>query len=113
MPAPDAVSAESWPGQVRRRETLLRLPIGELVDWHLMALCASCRAERILPIRDLTGRFGDAATLAVLVPRLRCGTASCRRPPARVRLRSRFPIQPGPPIVDIVLLERRPPGQAV
>jgi hypothetical protein len=102
------VSTGSWPGNARRRETLLRLPIGELVDWHLVAACAACRAERILPVRDLVGRFGGEATLAVLLPRLHCGAAACRRPAARVRLRNRFPSQPGPPIVDIVLVERRP-----
>jgi hypothetical protein len=107
------MNTDTWPGLVRRRETLLRLPIGELVEWHLMALCGSCLQERILPMRDLVARFGETATLAILLPKLRCGAASCRRAASRVRLRSRFPSQPGPPIVDIVLLERRQPGPTV
>jgi hypothetical protein len=91
---------------MKRRETLLRLPIGDLAEWHLTLTCAACRAERILLIRDLVARHGPDRTLVMLLPRLRCRVATCRRAPACVRLRSRFPAHPGPPIVDVVLAGR-------
>jgi hypothetical protein len=101
------MSSDVWPGSLRRRETLIRLPISELAEWHLMVSCAACRAERILPVRSLAERYGGDRTLVVLLPRLRCGVASCRRPPSLVRLRSRFPAHPGPPLVEVVVM--RPP----
>jgi hypothetical protein len=79
----------------KRRETLLRLPIGELSAWHLVASCPACRADRYLPIADLVTRFGEAATLAALVPRLRCRVVGCRQPPSAVLLRNRYPAQMG------------------
>ncbi len=84
----------------------MRLPLGELAEWHLVVTCAACRAERILPVSDLLAAYGAQRTLVMLVPRLRCRVAACRRPPSLVRLRSRFPAHPGPPIVDVVLTGR-------
>jgi len=102
------VSGDAWPGNIRRRETLMRLPIAELAEWHLIVACAACRAERLLPVRELVESQGPHRTLVMLVPRLRCRVATCRRPPASVRLRSRFPAHPGPPIVEIILCQDRP-----
>ena len=79
----------------KRRDALLRLPIGDLVTWHLVASCAACRADRVVLVRDLVERFGQAPSLAVLVPRLRCGVETCRRPPSHVVLRNRYPAQVG------------------
>ena len=87
----------------RRKETLIRLPIGNLAAWHLMVACDHCRAESAVMVRDLVARFGSEQRLVFLVQRLRCKEPRCRRPPDRVRLRSRFPVQPGPPIVEVWL----------
>jgi len=95
--------SDVWPGSMKRRETLLRLPIGELAEWHLTLTCAACNTERILLLRDLVASHGPHRTLVMLLPRLRCRVSTCRRPPACVRLRSRFPAHPGPPIVEVVL----------
>jgi hypothetical protein len=100
------MSSDVWPGSVKRRETLMRLPLGDLAEWHLLVTCESCRAERIVPLRDLITAYGPERTLVMLVPRLRCRIPACRRPPSLVRLRSRFPAHPGPPIVDVVLAGR-------
>ncbi len=86
---PDGVHAS------KRRQALLRLPIGELVTWQLVASCSRCRADRLLPVRELVERFGEKATLVMLVPRLRCGVETCRRPPAAVVLRNRSPAAKG------------------
>ncbi len=96
-----------WPGSRKRRETLIRLPLTELADWHLVVTCAACRAERILPISALADRHGGERTLVMLLPRLRCGQPPCRRPPSLVRLRSRYPAHPGPPIIDVVVMQAR------
>ncbi len=88
----------------RQRETLIRLPIGELVAWHLMAACDNCRTERAVMVRDLVARFGSEQRLAFLVTRLRCKEPRCRRPPSQVRLRSRFPAQAGGgPMIEVVM----------
>ena len=79
----------------KRRETLLRLPIGELVTWHLVASCSGCRAERVVFVRDLVESFGEDATLVMLVLRLQCRVETCRRPPVRVMLRNREPAAVG------------------
>ncbi len=71
----------------KRKDTLVRLPIGELVTWQLLASCSACRADRVLFVRELVERFGQEATLVMLAPRLRCGVETCRRPPSRVVLR--------------------------
>ncbi len=87
-------SARSMPDGVhtsKRREALLRLPIGELVTWHLVASCSGCRADRVVFVRDLVARCGENATLVMLVLRLRCRVETCRRPPVRVMLRNREP----------------------
>ena len=89
----------------RQRDTLARLPIGELSAWHLLASCDACRADRILPVDTLVARYGSESSLIMLVPRLRCGT--CRRPPAEVRLRSKLPDGRRPEPVE-VFLRRRP-----
>ena len=84
-------SARAMPDGVhtsKRRETLLRLPIGELVTWQLVASCSGCRADRVLFVRELVERVGEA-TLVMLVLRLRCRVETCRRPPVRVMLRNR------------------------
>ena len=47
----------------KRRETLSRLLIGELVIWQLVASCSGCRADRVLFVRELVKRFGKMATL--------------------------------------------------
>ena len=79
--------------QSRQRETLIRLPIGELSAWNLLCSCGPCRADRLVMVGDLVARYGSERTLVVLVPRLRCGT--CRRPPSDVVLRNKYPAQMG------------------
>ena len=100
-------SARAMPDGVhtsKRRETLLRLPIGELVTWQLVASCSGCRADRVVFVRDLVERFGEDATLVMLVLRLRCRVETCRRPPVRVMLRNRYPAAiGGPGFVELVL----------
>ncbi len=79
----------------KRRDTLLRLPISDLVTWQLLCSCGACRADRVLFVRELVERFGETPTLVMLVPRLRCAVATCRRAPARVVLRNRYPAAVG------------------
>jgi hypothetical protein len=55
----------------------------------------------------LVARFGPTPTLYTIVPRLRCAAARCRQPPIVLRLRNRLPVHPGPPLVDVMLAERR------
>ena len=101
-------SAREMPDGVhtsKRKDTLVRLPIGELVTWQLLASCSVCRADRVLFVRELVERFGQEATLVMLAPRLRCGVETCRRPPSRVALRNRYPAaMGGPGFVEVVLL---------
>ena len=94
----DSFNAREMPDGVhdaRKRETLIRLPIGDLVTWQLVCSCAACRSERVLFMRELVERFGETATLVMLVLRLRCHVETCRRPPSRVVLRNRYPAQVG------------------
>ena len=42
----------------RRRDRLMRLPIGELDGWHLLATCAACRQDRLVSLRSLLERYG-------------------------------------------------------
>ena len=100
---------DSWPGARKKRDALMRLPIGELAAWHMMVLCAACQDERAVMVRDLVARYGVEPNLAAIVPRLRCKIASCRRAPAYVTLRSKFPAQAGPDVIEVVLKE---PGRA-
>ena len=79
------------------------MPIGELSDWHLMVACDACRADRILAVRNLVELVGPDQKLVTLVPRLRCREAACRRPPSQVRLRSKFPIHPGPEMIEVLI----------
>ncbi len=90
---------------IRRRDALLRMKLGEISTWHLMAMCGACHQDRIVSVQSLIGHFGPEVTLLGLVPRFRCGVAGCRRPPARLRLRNRFPVQPGPALVEVVLVD--------
>ena len=90
--------------QNRQRETLIRLPIADLVGWQLLASCGACRADRILMVSDLVARYGAERTLVMLVPRLRCGT--CRRPPSDVVLRNKYPAQMGGSGFVQVILKR-------
>jgi hypothetical protein len=83
----------------------MRLSIGELAAWHMMVMCASCRDERAVMVRDLVVRYGVVPTLAAIVPRLRCKRIGCGRAPAYVTLRSKFPAQPGPDMIEVVLKE--------
>jgi len=87
----------------RRRDTLIRMSIGELTAWHLMVTCDHCRVENPVMLRDLVARFGAERRLVSLVPRLRCKAPACGRPPSLVRLRSKFPIHPGPAMVDVMV----------
>jgi len=97
------MSTDTWPGDPKRREALLRLPLAELADWHLVVACGACPGDRYLRLDVLADRYGGDSTLAVLLPRLRCGTAGCGRPACRVRLRNRFPVHPGPKLIDVML----------
>ena len=55
--------------------------------------------------RNLVSRCGEAPTLVTLVPRLRCGVETCRRPPSRVVLRNRYPAtMGGPGYVEVALV---------
>jgi hypothetical protein len=103
---PTFAKAVILPGN-KRRDTLARTPIGELAGWHLLALCGTCRQERIVSINSLVERYGQTPTLYQIVPRLRCAAVRCRQPPIVVKLRNRFPVQPGPPLVEILLVDRR------
>ncbi len=96
--------------QNRQRDTLLRLPLGDLVGWQLLVTCDACRADRIVMVGELVARHGSERTLAMLVPRLRCREAACRRPPAGVVPRNRYPAQMGGPgFVEVMLKgDRRP-----
>jgi hypothetical protein len=91
----------------RRRDALLRMPLAEISTWHLLAMCGACHQDRIVSVRSLLDQFGPGVTLLQLVPLFRCCVASCRRPPARLTLRNRFPVKPGPVLVEVVLLDRR------
>jgi hypothetical protein len=95
----------------RQRDALLRMTLAELAGWHLVATCAACRQDRIVSIQSLLEHYGGAATLLRLIPRFRCGAARCRLPPSRVLLRNRMPVQPGPKLIEIVLLDARGPAQ--
>jgi hypothetical protein len=88
----------------KRRDALMRMPIGELAGWHLLARCDTCRAERIVSVLSLMERYGLEVTLLRIVPRLRCGARTCRQPPTQLRLRNRLPVHPGPPLVDVTLI---------
>jgi hypothetical protein len=94
----------------KRRGVLLRLPIGDLSAWHLVAGCPVCRQDRYVLIADLVARSGPNETLVALMPRLRCKVPECRQSPATVRLRNRFPVQAGPELIDVVPKE---PGQSL
>ena len=87
----------------KRRTTLMRLPLSDLAGWHLLAACPACRDERIIQLDGLIERYGGTQTLILLVPRLRCRFRNCRQPAAGVRLRNRFPVHPGPALIDVVL----------
>ncbi len=88
--------------QNRQRETLLRLPIGELSAWQLLASCGACRADRIVFVRELVARYGSEQRLVILVPKSRCG--QCRRPPSNVILRNRYPAATGGPgLVEVAI----------
>ena len=91
----------------RHRDTVLRLPIGQLANWHLAAVRGACRQDRVVSIRSLPEHYGPNVTLLRLVPRLRCGFPQCRQPPTRLSLRNRFPVQPGPSLVEGVLVDVR------
>jgi len=95
----------------KRRDTLLRMPIGELAGWHLVAACGACRNERIVAINSLIARYGPQPTLARIIPRFRCAMQQCRQPPLTLRLRNRLPVHPGPPLVDYLLMDGRPTGR--
>jgi hypothetical protein len=95
----------------KKREALARFPIGELAGWHLVALCGACRKELIVSIDVLVTRYGPTPTLARITPRFRCAMKQCRQPPLTLRLRNRFPVQPGPPLVDVLLVDGRPAGR--
>ena len=86
-----------------RTAKLLRLPIGELSAWQLACDCSTCHASRVLLIQELVERFGDRATLVMLVPRLRCVVS--RKPPSELVLRNRYPAQMGGPgLVEVQLV---------
>ncbi len=87
----------------KRRTTLMRLPLSDLAGWHLIATCPACRDDRIIPLDSLIARYGAAQTLVTLVPRLRCRLHTCRQPAATIRLRNRFPVHPGPALINVVL----------
>ena len=57
----------------KRRETLPPLPMGELVTWQPVASRIGCRADRVLFVRELMERFGEAyashAGASAMVPR--------------------------------------------
>ena len=94
----------------QRRDALMRLPIGELSTWHLMAACAACRQDRVVSIKSLVERYGSEITLLPIVPRLRCGMPHCRLPPSRLRLRNKFPQHPGPTLIEVLLWDRSTEG---
>ena len=87
-----------------RRTTLTRLQIRDLSAWHLLASCGGCREDRHVSIEALAKCFGSEATLVTLLPRLRCSTPGCRRPPEKVTLRNRYPAQYGQgELIEVVL----------
>lgn len=109
MPTRSPVDAVAMPDGVReskRGATLARLPLADLTGWHLMVKCTACRADRVVAIDDLISRLGPGSSLAVLLPRLRCKVAGCRRPPSSVTLRNRFPQKPGPKLVEAELIRQ-------
>ena len=72
-----------------------------------MVACDHCAVERAVRLRDLIARFGDEQRIVFLVRGLRCREARCRRPPDRIRLRSKFPALPGPETVEVWLKGER------
>ena len=87
----------------RQEETLVRLPIGELIAWHLMAACdplpnRACRdgarSRGAFRLRTAAGILGDAAAVQ---------GATVPPAPDRRRLRSKFPALPGPAVVEVWL----------
>lgn len=90
--------------QNRQRDTLLRLPLADLVGWRLVVSCGACRVIRIVMVGELAARYGPERTLGMLVPRLRCREPTCRQRPTGVVLRTRPPSQfDGPMSVQVVL----------
>ena len=89
----------------RHRDTLARLPIGELTAWYLLASCDACHRNRIVPVADLAARYGLESSLVMLIPRLRC--SQCRRAPAEILLRSKMPDGKRPDAIEVVF-RRRP-----
>ncbi len=82
-----------WMVHQGRTAKLVRLPLGDLLTWHLVCSCRPCRKDRVLPVAELVGRVGTSANLLTLTPKLRCET--CRQPPVGVMLRNRYPEQVG------------------
>ena len=91
----------------KRRDVLLRMALADLAGWHLLATCDACRQDRIVSLQSLVDHYGSTITLLRLVPRFRCGVPRCRQPPCLLRLRNRLPVHPGPPLIDVVLLDAR------
>ena len=87
----------------KRRHALIRLPLGDLAHWHLMATCPQCRDKRYLPIGALIDRYGPEHTLSDVLTRLRCRFRTCRQAPAALHLFSKLDGDPGPPVVHVVL----------
>ena len=56
------------------------LRLGDVVrlTGYLTALCTACLHQRILPLQPLRARFGDAADVAKLGPRLVCTMCGSR-----------------------------------
>ena len=72
-------SAREMPDGVhtsKRREALLRLPIGDLVTWQLVVSCSGCRADRVLFVRELVERFGEAPTLFSVIAAQSCAAVA-------------------------------------
>ena len=105
LPPADAVSINIPPN--KRRDALLRMKLAELASWHLLATCATCSQDRVVSIRSLIEHFGPEVALIRLMPRFRCGVPGCRLPPAKMVLRNRLPVHPGPPLIAMVLLDAR------
>ena len=67
----------------KRRRAVMTMPVEDLAGWHLFVHRPTCRQDRHVALDGLIERFGGEATLA--------------------RLRNRYPVHPGPPLVEVVL----------
>jgi hypothetical protein len=70
----------------KRSSTVMRAPLSEYADWHLVLDCAGldCPRMRAYDVAALAGLYPDE-TVAGVIRRLRCSTCACSPAVARMR----------------------------